>query len=57
LLTGTALTGAGKLIITHETRADGDYTVVQGSVDGDNDAEFRIDISGNHNLTATDFNL
>ena len=57
LVTGAALSGAGKLIVTHETRADGDYTVVQGSVDGDNDAEFRINIAGTHNLTATDFNL
>ena len=39
LVTGAALSGAGKLIVTHETRADGDYTVVQGSVDADNDAD------------------
>jgi Ca2+-binding RTX toxin-like protein len=57
LLTGSALSGAGKLIVTHETRADGDYTVVHGSVDADIDAEFRINIAGTHNLTTTDFNL
>ena len=37
-------------------RADGDYTVVHGSVDGDN-AEFRIYLKGNHDLTSSDFNL
>ncbi len=57
LVTGSALTGPGQLIVTHETRADGDYTVVHGSVDGDADAEFRINIAGTHNLTSTDFNL
>ena len=57
LVTGSALTGPGQLIVTHETRADGDYTVVNGNVDGDADAEFRINIAGTHNLTSTDFNL
>ncbi len=57
LVTGSALSGPGQLIVTHETRADGDYTVVQGSVDGDADAEFRINIAGTHNLTSSDFNV
>ena len=57
LVTELALSGAGKLIVTHETRADGEYTVLQASVDADSDAEFRINIAGNHNLTDADFNL
>lgn len=57
LVNGSALTGAAQLIVTHEVRADGDYTVVQGSVDADSTAELRLNIKGNHNLTASDFNL
>ncbi|MGP1664481.1 MAG: hypothetical protein ACTS5I_00910 [Rhodanobacter sp.] len=57
LVTGSALTGPGQLLVTHESRADGEYTVVHGSVDADADAEFRINIAGTHNLTSTDFNL
>lgn len=57
LVAGSTLSGAAQLIVTHETRDDGDYTVVQGSVDGDNSAELRLSIKGNHNLTTTDFNL
>jgi Ca2+-binding RTX toxin-like protein len=57
LVAASTLTGAAQLIVTHETRDDGDYTVVQGSVDGDSSAELRLSIKGNHNLTTTDFNL
>jgi Ca2+-binding RTX toxin-like protein len=57
LIAGSTLSGAAQLIVTHETRDDGDYTVVQGSVDGDSSAELRLSIKGNHNLTTTDFNL
>jgi len=57
LVNGSTLTGAAQLIVTHEVRADGDYTVVQGSVDGDSSAELRLSIKGNHNLTTSDFNL
>jgi Ca2+-binding RTX toxin-like protein len=57
LIAGSTLSGAAQIAITHETRDDGDYTVVSGSVDGDATAEFRLNIKGNHNLTTTDFNL
>lgn len=57
LVAGSTLSGSAQLIVTHETRNDGDYTVVQGSVDGDSSAELRLSIKGNHNLTTTDFNL
>ncbi len=57
LVAGSTLSGAAQLIVTHETRDDGDYTVVQGSVDGDSSAELRLSIKGNHNLTTSDFNL
>jgi Ca2+-binding RTX toxin-like protein len=57
LIPGSALSGPAQLAVTHENRADGDYTVVSGSVDGDGTAEFRLNIKGNHNLTNSDFNL
>jgi hypothetical protein len=42
-------------VVTHETREDGEYTVVSGNTGGDNQPEFRISIAGSHNLTASDF--
>ncbi|WP_455918967.1 peroxidase family protein [Ensifer canadensis] len=57
LVSGSSLSGPAQLAVTHETRADGDYTVVSGSVDSDGAAEFRLNIKGNHNLTGSDFNL
>lgn len=57
LVSGSTLSGPAQLAVTHETRADGDYTVVSGSVDSDGTAEFRLNIKGNHNLTGSDFNL
>jgi len=57
LVAGSSLSGAAQLAVTHESRADGDYTVVSGSTDSDGTAEFRLNIKGNHNLTNSDFNL
>ena len=57
LVAASTLSGAAQLIVTHETREDGDYTVVQGSIDGDATAELRLSIKGTHNLTASDFHL
>jgi hypothetical protein len=45
-------------VVTHETREDGEYTVISGDTAGVGGApEFRISIAGNHALTGTDFNL
>ena len=49
--------GATHLLIEHETRADGEYTVVSGVTANGADAAFHLDIAGNHNLTQNDFNL
>jgi Ca2+-binding RTX toxin-like protein len=57
LVAGSTLSGAAQLVVTHETREDGEYTIVQGSVDGDSGAELRLSIKGNHDLTNTDFHL
>ncbi|WP_367178667.1 beta strand repeat-containing protein [Devosia sp.] len=53
----TSTTAPGQIVVTHETREDGEYTVISGNTAGDNAPEFRISIAGNHALTGTDFNL
>ena len=57
LVTGEAFTGRGQLMVVHETREDGDYTVVMGSTTGGDEADFRINLKGSHVLTVNDFNL
>jgi Ca2+-binding RTX toxin-like protein len=54
LVTGTP--AAGEIAVTHEVREDGEYTVVTGTSE-DGEPDFRISITGNHNLTSSDFNL
>jgi Ca2+-binding RTX toxin-like protein len=56
-LVSDAFTGPGQLLVSHESREDGDYTVVEGNVSGDGGQEFKINIKGHHNLTADDFSL
>ncbi len=51
------IAGAGQVAITHESRADGEYTVISGSTDANVDEEFRIDLKGSHNLNGGNFNL
>lgn len=51
------ITGAGQVAVTHESRADGEYTVISGSTNGNVDEEFRIDLKGSHNLNGGNFNL
>ena len=57
LVTGSGFNAAGALLVTHETRDGEDYTIVEGNTNGGSDAEFKISIKGNHNLTSDDFNL
>ena len=56
-LVSGAFTAAGQLAVTLETRADGDFTIVQGNVDGDAGADFTIEIAGHHNLTNANLGL
>ena len=56
-MSGPAFTAAAQLMVTYETRADGDYTVVKGNVDGDADADFQINLKGSHTLTGSNFTL
>ncbi|HEY2875736.1 MAG TPA: peroxidase family protein [Reyranella sp.] len=50
LVTGASLTGAGQLAVSFESRADGDFTIVQGNVDGNAGADFTIEIAGHQDL-------
>lgn len=54
-LVSGALTGTGQLLVMHETREDGEYTVVLGNTTGSDDAEFKLNIKGRHELTSSDF--
>jgi Ca2+-binding RTX toxin-like protein len=51
LVTGAPL-AAGQLGVTHETRDGEQFTVVQGNIDGNADADFTIEIAGHHTLTS-----
>jgi Ca2+-binding RTX toxin-like protein len=55
LVAGPSFTAAAQLMVSYETRADGDYTVVQGNTGGDAAAEFKLSLKGTHELDATDF--
>ena len=57
LVTGAAFTAAGQLAVTYETRADGDFTIVQGNVDGNTAADFKIEIAGHQDVTAANTTL
>jgi len=57
LANGSSFTGPAQLVISHETREDGEYTVVSGNTEGPDAAEFKISLKGNHDLKASDFIL
>ncbi|MBR1266089.1 hypothetical protein JQ629_01040 [Bradyrhizobium sp. AUGA SZCCT0222] len=50
LVSDAAFTAAGQLAVTYETRNGEDFTVVQGNVDGNAAADFKIEIAGHQNL-------
>jgi Ca2+-binding RTX toxin-like protein len=50
LVNNGQLTAAGQLAVTYETRADGEFTILQGNIDGDTAADFKIQIEGHHNM-------
>ena len=57
LVPGADFTATAQLVVTYETRADGDYTIVKGNVDAATDTDFRIELKGSHTLTSDNFNL
>jgi Ca2+-binding RTX toxin-like protein len=56
-LVSGALTGVGQLLVSHEMREDGEYTVIHGNLAGATDAEFSLSIRGHHDLTASNLTL
>ncbi len=55
LFAGTNFTAAGQVIVTHETLAGHEQTLVQGNTTGGTAADFKIMLDGNHALTAESF--
>ncbi|MBX9907578.1 MAG: calcium-binding protein [Beijerinckiaceae bacterium] len=54
---GANFTASAQLLVTYETRADGDYTVVAGNVNGDPAADFQISLKGSHPLSPSNIAL
>jgi Ca2+-binding RTX toxin-like protein len=51
LIPGGVLTGPGQLAVSFGTGDHGDFTLVQGEIDGNAGADFTIQIEGHHTLT------
>ena len=49
--------GPGQLAVSFETRDGTEYTVIEGAVDDDATADFRIELEGRHQLKAEHFSL
>ncbi|MDB5539512.1 MAG: hypothetical protein JWQ89_1239 [Devosia sp.] len=52
LVSDAAFTAAGQLAVTYETHGGQEFTVVQGNIDGNNAADFKIEIAGHQTLGA-----
>ncbi len=57
LITGAEFTAAGQLAVSFESRADGDFTVIQGNVDGNMGADFTIEVEGHQTITSANVTL
>jgi Ca2+-binding RTX toxin-like protein len=57
LISGATFTAAGQLAVSFESRTDGDFTVIQGNIGGNADADFKIEIAGHQNLTPSNVGL
>jgi Ca2+-binding RTX toxin-like protein len=57
LIDGAAFSAAGQLAVSFVSRDDGDFTIVQGNIDGNTDADFTIEIAGHQQLTAANVGL
>jgi Ca2+-binding RTX toxin-like protein len=57
LVTEEAFTGRGQLMVSHENREDGDYTIVHLNTTGGAQADYKFAIKGTHNLSESDFHL
>ncbi|MBR0692683.1 peroxidase family protein [Bradyrhizobium lablabi] len=50
LVSDAAFTAAGQLAVSYATHDGQEFTVIQGNVDGNNAADFKIEIAGHQNL-------
>ena len=57
LVTGASFTAAGQLAVSYESRADGDFTIVEGNIDSNTGADFKVEISGHQALTNANVTL
>jgi Ca2+-binding RTX toxin-like protein len=57
LVTGAEFTAAGQLAVSYESRVDGDFTVIQGNIDGSMTADFRIEVEGHQQVSNTNVTL
>ena len=57
LISGATFTAAGQLAVSYESRADGDFTVIEGNIDGNSEADFKIEVAGHHTLTPSNVGL
>jgi len=51
-LVGTGMNTAGNVVVSYETRDDGEHTILTGHVDDDEVADFTIDLVGNQTSVA-----
>ena len=54
---GSVFTAVGQVMVTNETGPDGEHTIVKGHVSADGSSDFTLDLTGHHNMTASDFQL
>ena len=57
LVTGAPSPRRGNSRVTLRDPRDGDFTVIQGNIDGNADADFTIEIAGHQNLTNANLGL
>ncbi len=57
IVAGNSFSAAGQLLVSFESTAEGDFTVVRGNVDGNTDADFTLRIAGHHDLNNGNVNL
>ncbi|KRB24080.1 hypothetical protein ASD99_29460 [Mesorhizobium sp. Root695] len=55
LFAGAGFTSAGQVMVSYQTAADGEHTLVTGEINGDGAADFSIDVAGHHDLDGTSF--
>ncbi|TPK92269.1 hypothetical protein FJ934_20890 [Mesorhizobium sp. B2-4-12] len=55
LFAGAGFTSAGQVMVSYQTAADGEHTLVKGEINGDGAADFSIDVAGHHDLDGTSF--